>query len=259
MRGGGVRESSSPQGGHTLWRAMDIVDLATSNPDGYSMRALKDITGLPQSSLYRLVQFLEIRGMLFRAYGRVYPGPALGAFANSIGAVISDVSRDKLVELSRSLGATTTLGVAGGGYGYCLLRDTSLNHVFQSVSPGARFPLTIGAIGKSLMAFSPIAAQEYAIEHSVDLVTASGRQVKRPTLYRELDSARRLGYWFSRSEVQARTVGTFAPVLAGRKAIAVIGAVTNDDTFTSRDITRMSEATVKSAQGLSQVLTKRLR
>lgn len=248
-----------PQGGRSLARAMDIVDIVVARSDGISARELQELTGLTQSTLYRIVQLLELRGMVFRAYRLIYPGPALAVFFATIGARIADSSREVLGGMSAELRSSTILGISGGAHGYCLLRDFSANRVFQEVKPGMRFPLTVGAMGKALLAFSNVATQEYAIRLSRDLTTASGESITRPTLYRELSSAREMGYWFSRNEVQAHTGGIFAPVMAGSKAIGVIGAVTFEQVLTDSEVESMKASVLAHSRKMSDVVQEALR
>ena len=242
---------TSSEGAQSLAKAMDLVDLVTSHPQGVVVRDLHRLTGHPVSSIYRFVSVLEMRGLVLRAHGRVFPGPALSTFFATLGASIAQGSQGILGRLSAELDSTTILGISGGSYGYCLVRDQSISGLFQSVPQGGRFPLTIGAMGKALLAFSTHTVQEHAITSTLHLRNASGNSLRRPALYRELNSVRKIGYWFSQGEVQVHTAGVFSPLMAGKRAIGVIGAVTTEQDPMARNQSKMSGAVLSASRLVS--------
>ncbi|AEJ42542.1 IclR family transcriptional regulator [Alicyclobacillus acidocaldarius] len=209
-------------------RALDILLLFTHSPRAWSLSEIARATGLHKSTVHRLLLALQQKGFVRREpeSDRYVLGWSLyGLGANlALHDRWSDAAKPILRRLRDETNETVSLYVRNGLERIRILAVESLQPIRNVASVGERYPLTIGASGKVLLAFSNSAVIEAACHP--DRLPNGVRQVD---LRQQLEAIRREGYALSRQERDAGAAAIAAPVLnrdgTCLYAIAVSGPV----------------------------------
>ncbi|ANA32756.1 hypothetical protein R82526_00165 [Ralstonia mannitolilytica] len=172
-------------------------------------RELIELTGLPQSTLYRQVALLKRWGFVLEAAGAYAPGPislqlALGFDHASHLVQEARIGMGRLVAES---GESVGLVVAVKDQAVCLEMVESQQSLRCSFEKGRGVPLLAGASAKSLLAFMPAAASRAIL---ADLL--AGQPEQQAQLQTELAEIRAAGYALSEGEVDPGVWGVSVPV-----------------------------------------------
>ncbi|MGW2539532.1 IclR family transcriptional regulator [Kitasatospora sp. NPDC001574] len=198
-----------------------------------SILDLSDVTGLPDSTVHRILQSGVPGGAVDQiGRGRYRPGPALvkvaiHAMAHAPGAA---KSQQLLADLHRRSGAAAllfSLAPLGG------LRQLCADYAWGDLDPGAlgafAQPLTAcsrslraGASGRVILAHLPAPLQELVFAEEVPPDAPPGAIRDRAALVSTLAEIRRDGYAVAREEVLPGWDAIAAPVMWGDIAIASV-------------------------------------
>ena len=80
-RPGQSGDSADAQGVRSIRRALDILSLLTEETPSVSIRDITEATGLPKTTVLRLVHTLEQSGLLWATSGGYMAGPGLWRWA----------------------------------------------------------------------------------------------------------------------------------------------------------------------------------
>lgn len=220
------KETGTTKGAQLLHRAFDLLD-DVAHAGSPTVKELASHSGLPTSSVYRIIQALESRGYVYRAFGRIYLGAAWSQNARAFSAAVGDDLRATadpiLHDLSHRLHATTVLSVRCGHLGLLLARDESELSIFRTIRVGEFYPLTAGALGRVMLAYCDRSVQEIAVREVASRGQTSNSCLR--LLREQLADVRRVGYAFTAGEVQPGTMGVFAPILERHRILASVGAI----------------------------------
>ncbi|MBB3713534.1 DNA-binding IclR family transcriptional regulator [Limimaricola variabilis] len=138
-------------------RALQILDCFTPGETELSLADLAKKSGFYKSTIIRLAVSLEKFGYLIRSdTGRYRLGPTtwrLGAhYRRSFD--LAGILRPELKLLSDATQETASYYVREGESRICLFRSEPARSIRHSITEGASMPLTQGASGKILLAFS---------------------------------------------------------------------------------------------------------
>jgi DNA-binding IclR family transcriptional regulator len=143
--GGGVR---------SVGRALEILALLGDRPAGLTLRDAVAATGLPKTTVLRLLQTLEQHGLLWNVGSQTYvPGPALLHLADAatdVWRLRPDLAQ-MLEDLAIECHETVNLWVRRGLRRVCVAQaqaNRSLRHVIRV---GDELPLDSGASSKVLL------------------------------------------------------------------------------------------------------------
>jgi len=141
----------------SVQKAITLLRATATHPDGASVSALARAAGLPRATALRLIQTLELEGMLLRVpeADRVLLGPELIRLAREVdlGTVLRELAAARLGELSEALRETVTLSVAAPDGGLDLAHQVDgPQHLVPRSWVGQRFPLHASSSGKLLLA-----------------------------------------------------------------------------------------------------------
>lgn len=145
-------------------RALAILDAYAERDRNLTLAELARRTGLYKSTLLRLAATLEKRGYLSRLEDKSW---RLGPAASRLGAVyqagfdLGDVVEPVLQSLANQSGETASFNVLDGNVRVCLYRVESTQRLRDHVRQGEVLPLTRGAGGKALLAFSGEQGADY--------------------------------------------------------------------------------------------------
>jgi DNA-binding IclR family transcriptional regulator len=167
--------------------------------------------------VHRLLATLQARGFVHRVEGGYLPGTAVLHIAQFVEPELIAASRPTLNALAQEHGETFILTALQGKYEAIQIEQAVGSHHFMRVqlSRGFRHPLSKGASGRSILAFS----EDDVIEHFLGLA-------EDPALLSEqLDAVRAEGVAVSHDELSPGVHGVSVPIIVGRKPVASIGVV----------------------------------
>lgn len=143
--GGGVR---------SVRRALDILSLLTEEQPVVSLRAVVEATGLPKTTVVRLVQTLEQYGLLWGTEAGYMAGPGLWRWAYLAASSwrLPEETADLLRGLVDRHGETVNLMIRRDVHRVCVAQQESPKPLRHVVRIGDELPLWAGASSKILLA-----------------------------------------------------------------------------------------------------------
>lgn len=206
-----MREANENQGSQVIIRAAQILRALENQPLGLSITALAKETGLPRTTVHRLVMSLESQQLLINGINGVQLGPALARLAASAHTDLVTLSRPAMEMLSRRTHETVNLSVYRGMH-VVLVSQYASDQELRVISPlGTAFPCHSSAHGKALWASQPPASIDTFLKSGLDARTESTITHKQ-ALLTELETVRNAGFAIDREE-HARGVCAIGVVL----------------------------------------------
>jgi IclR family transcriptional regulator, acetate operon repressor len=210
-----VTQSAPYPGTQTVRRAVALLKLFADDKPEWSLSELARSAGLNKTTAYRLLQALEVEGMLTRSpQSDAY---RLGPAAISLGgrALRSNdlraASHTDLIALAEATHETATFEVLAENQ-VLILDEVSGSHVVGNIqSLGTRWPLHATSTGKVLLAHMSEQQLEALLAAGLPRLTA--RTITAPdALMRDLEQVRRQGYAIVVEELEDGFVAIGAPV-----------------------------------------------
>jgi len=197
-------------------KTMKVLETLLDNEVSLPLRALATRCGLPKSSLHRILVSLQKEGWVFQdPESREYRlGMRFLIFAGNwrIQQELVVIASPHMEELSEITGETVVLGV-------CENREVRVLHVVETPNPikyhfriGGLLPLTAGAMGKIIMAYSGVEMREKILSRPLRGFTDK-TIIDRQTFTSELKKVKEKGFSISLEEVDIGGAAIGAPVL----------------------------------------------
>ena len=216
--------------GNTVGRISTILTFLRDRSQGAGLREMGRELDLPISTVQSIVQNMLDEGFLSKdEYDSYHFGPLLVEIGMAAFSRLDlrQLALPYLRELSEYSRAACTLNLWNGDDVICVDVVVAVDGVAWTAKVGKSYPLEVGAIGKSILAFLPPHQAESAIAHlnlSGDLRTRFDQQMA---------SIRRLGVTLSMGEKCAGGLAVAAPVWnrAGQvhATMAVVGPAEHFD------------------------------
>lgn len=138
-----------------LERANAILNIVALEPSQYRLIDLSKRLGINKSSMFSLLNTMEILGWIVKEKGDTY---SLGAAAASLGAayfrkfsILQRFATEAQISV-RAVNENIQLGILDGGNVVYLAREEGTSPVRLVTDPGMRFPAYASAIGKIQLA-----------------------------------------------------------------------------------------------------------
>lgn len=193
----------------TSERSLLVLSVIARHGKPIAVRTLKELTGLPQSTLYRHLLPLKKWGLVQEQDNFYAPGPLSVQLAWGFDhtSYLMSNAQPEMQKLARKCGESVGLMVAVNDQVTCLDMVDSEQSLRCSFSKGRSHPLTRGASAKALLAHLPNTI-------SADIVA---RQLHNnhndiEQLQAELNAIHTQGYAVSEGEVDWGVWGVSAPV-----------------------------------------------
>ncbi len=209
-------------GRHTIpviERMMDVLGAIEHSRDGLSIRELTEELALPRTSIYRILNTLQLHDVVRRdERGGYQLGRRLLALAARVSSRVSAtdvgaVAQPYLERLAVDLGEGVKLSVMDAEGVLVLAAAQGRRDYALSVTPGQRMPLHAGAASKLLLAHLPPRELDFWLARPLTAFTA--RTIVEPKrLQRELGRIRRQGWAQDRGEHAPSILAYAAPVLS---------------------------------------------
>lgn len=192
-------------------RAMLIIEvMSDSQKDKWLAAELAEETGLPISTVYRLLQSLELHNLVSQiAHTKQYE---LGYKWVELGLKkyekldIRQVARPVLGKLAKEVEETVYLNTPNDDVSIIIERIDSPRNVRIIDSIGERIPMNIGAANKTMLAYAPPHNTDALLQR---LIPVEG---EREQFKQQLRSIKRKGFAISRGEKTEGTLAVGAPI-----------------------------------------------
>jgi len=207
-----------------LSRAISVLRALRAEPDGLSLSQLSERTGLPRSTVHRLVTALEVEDFVAAASptGRVRLGPDVLRLGDGGRRDLRAVLRPVMERIFGDVDETVDLAVLEGDR-VRFIDQIPAPHRLRAVSAvGAMFPLHCTANGKAILALLTDREAVALLPGRLQRYTPN-TITQRRALLRELAQIRDSGVALDREE---HTLGISAAGFAVRDAGGQIAAIT---------------------------------
>ncbi|HEY4277812.1 MAG TPA: IclR family transcriptional regulator [Conexibacter sp.] len=186
---------------NSVARAIAVLRALGDAPGDLTLGEISERSGVPRSSVHRIVQTLRQAGFVAASNGGggVRLGPAVAELASLSRAQLTPLVRPHLEQLSRRLEEGASLAVLDGDE-VRFLDQAITGQGLRAVSlVGARFPAHCTANGKALLAALPRPTLDALLPARLQRLTAR-TIASRGALLAELEEVRRAGVAFDREE-----------------------------------------------------------
>jgi DNA-binding IclR family transcriptional regulator len=195
-------------------RALDVLEAFDDGRTALNLRDLNRLTGLPESSLFRVLITLQGRGYLQQSEDGAYrlaPKVLLGKLFEQAER-FRELARPKLQALASHFNETASLAYLFGERIQVIDSVDSFHDIRISNRPGRVLPPHCSAMGKAITAFQPSSQMDRIIE--VYGLTARTKHsiCDRRELIKELGKVRELGLAYDREESTLGGICIAAPI-----------------------------------------------
>jgi DNA-binding IclR family transcriptional regulator len=182
----------------TVGKVTAVMELLCSSDGTYSLREIESLTGIPKSTLHRLLKSLEREEWVYAdpETERYRPGVRFFLLHNEklFHQALINTSSPEMERLVRETEKTAILSVLEGSVGLCIHHVEPSSPVKYVAHRGMTIPLHVSATGKVLLAFSPKDLQERIISSCLP------SDVDAYRLISELEKIKSDGFAYSREE-----------------------------------------------------------
>ncbi|MFC7395365.1 IclR family transcriptional regulator [Scopulibacillus cellulosilyticus] len=205
----------------TVVKSMKILKLFL-NHSKLTFNEMMEYSGIPKTSLHRMVGSLEEMGFLTKDEEGYY---SLGLLFLQFGQLVADrldirtIARPIMKELRDDVEEAVNLIVRYGNEAMYIEKLDTPQPVRLYTSVGRRSPLYAGE-SRIILAYLPKGEQETYIENTDLKPIGIGTITDKHVLRQSLDEARKNGYVVTRSELENYTASVSAPVLNGQNQVA---------------------------------------
>lgn len=238
-------------------RAVEVLELLSERSELTSIRAIAGATGLPKSSVARIVDTLVDTGMIEKDRHTFTLGPRLRRLGIRAldGMDVRAAARSSMAELSRVTGETVSLNVRFGEIRMYVEQVESSHMLRAKGEIGRPYPLLVGAPGRALI--YPLGDNE--IEGLLDRAElhqyTANTPVARETVWAAIRDARDLDAAIARDEVISGLATIAVPVTDRSGAVvAALGVTGPSSRVDAAQLLKLRPLVRQAADELSAVL-----
>jgi DNA-binding IclR family transcriptional regulator len=237
------------EGVRSIRRALDILSLLTDDTPSISVRDIVAATGLPKTTVLRLVQTLEHSGLLWATAGGYMAGPGLWrwAYLARRSWQLPPETQAMMRDLGTRHAETVNLYVLRDISRVCVAQQESPRPLRHVVAVGDELPLWGGASAKVLLRDAPESLLTRIARWS------PGGEGHLATLREWIAAARRDGYAVSHGEREEGLSAVAVPVI-GRSGAVVAALALSGPTlrFTAERMTEFTADLLQAGARMSE-------
>ncbi|HWO98717.1 MAG TPA: IclR family transcriptional regulator [Bacillus sp. (in: firmicutes)] len=198
----------------TVVRSMDILNLFLTHSK-LSFNEIVQFSGIPKTSVYRMVMSLEGMGLLDKDGDGKY---SLGLLFLQFGHLVADrldirqVALPIMQKLHDKVGEAVNLIIRDGKEAIYIEKLDTKQRVRLYTAIGRRTPLYAGACSRVILAFLPYDEREQYLEQVELKSIASGTITDKERLRLLLEESQKTGYTVSHSELENYISAVAAPI-----------------------------------------------
>ena len=254
-------DSGKTVGVGLLSKAFQILDMFTYDHPAWTQADLAKETGVPKSTVSRVVRYLCARGylMLFKDTGRYSLGPAAMDLGHRAFALMDlrEVAMPILQQLARETSETVILTLLNEAANQVICTEQISSNrgglrVFERV--GSSFPLHAGAAPKAVLAYLPEMDKQQILGRSLNKF-AEHTITDPKKLIKDLQATLQRGYSVSHEETYTGVHGVAAAFFGpGQKVMGSVAVATPEQRATEKDVLRYGTLVRRAADQLSEAL-----
>lgn len=198
----------------TVVRSMDILNLFIDHTE-LSFQEIINLSGIPKTSVYRMLMSLEDMGFLEKGADSKY---RLGLLFLKFGHLVSTrldirmIAYPIMIELHNDVKEAINLIIREGNEAIYIEKIDTKQKVRLYTAIGRRSPLYAGACSRSILSFLPDSEIKAYIESTELIPFANGTITDKQELYETVQQSRSEGCTVSHSELENFTSAVAAPI-----------------------------------------------
>ncbi|KAB7706536.1 helix-turn-helix domain-containing protein [Bacillus aerolatus] len=241
----------------TVVRSMDILNLFIDHAQ-LTFQEIIDLSGIPKTSVYRMLMSLEEMGFLEKGADSKY---RLGLMFLHFGQLVSSrldirqIAFPIMQELHNDVGEAVNLIVKQGNEAMYIEKIDTNQKVRLYTAIGRRSPLYAGACSRVILSFLPSSEVDEYIE-SIELKPfAMGTITNKESLSKAIKQAQKDGYTISHSELENHTSAIAAPIFDHKgDVVAGISIAGIEANYQNENIPVFVEKAKRAAEQISERL-----
>ncbi|MET0966830.1 MAG: IclR family transcriptional regulator [Nakamurella sp.] len=200
-----------------MQRALDLLNVLQTYQHPVRLTDLARHAGLHVATVQRMLNVLVDNGFAVRYASGYTAGPAALSVAHAylVASPLNMIAQPIMQELSAECGLTSSLYVRVAGSRVLVARVEGANPLRYTLPVGERFPLYLGAAGKTILAFSDESTIGDLLADITTIEHADGTTKKTSEFRAELTGIRTQGYARSAGERVLGITAIAAPILDG--------------------------------------------
>lgn len=240
-------------------RALDALAALAQHKEGMTLAQLVEQTGIPKSTLYRIMSTLEERRCVVRdEHQKTYQlGVKLWEFGNAFlnQSDLQNTAADHMKELAEACGESIFLGMLDRGEVVYIRRVESPKSAVVVRKLGQRAPVHCTATGLAMLSFLPDDELQVILEEQELRSFNANTTTSREQLRHKVEAIRRTGVAVVDGEYNAALLCVSSPILdrEGRPAAALTAALLSTQ-GTDEQIDAVKEKVKQAALNLSTEL-----
>ncbi|MFI7494095.1 IclR family transcriptional regulator [Kocuria sp. M4R2S49] len=203
---------SNEPGRSVLSKALSVLEAFENDRRALTQSQIVEITGLPQSTVHRLLAELVEWGALSRdVNGRYQIGMRLWELGQNAGRQLREIARPFVLDLYSLTRETAQIAVRDGTDALYIDRAYSSKRVPRASRVGGRLPLHATAVGKVLLAYEEDWVRDAYLQQELKAVTPH-THVSPRRLAEELEVVRGRGWAVTAEEMRLGACSIAVPV-----------------------------------------------
>ncbi|MGP4073375.1 IclR family transcriptional regulator [Piscibacillus sp. B03] len=245
----------------SLVKAINLLD-CFKNQSSLTLSDLTDISGLPKTTVFRLISSLEETGLIIKDRNSQHEvsyrlGLRLLQYGNMVkeGLTYNKIALPYMEELNEQLDELVHLTIEEGDQAVYVETMGSKKPVRLVVKVGQRAPLYAGSAPKVLLAYKSEKEIEHYLDHIEIKKLALNTITEKDDIKKDLKIIRERGYSVSRSEHFKDTVGFSAPIFDyNGNVVAALGVSTPMRELTEQDEEEILKSVIENSEKISKEL-----
>lgn len=243
-------------GEKSLTKLFDILELVADSDDGVTSKNISEYTGIPLSTVFRMLKFLVSRGYLCRISTRYYPGLAAGKFARSVSRCdnLLATAHPEMMRLAQKTLETVHLAELRDDRVYYIDKVEGYRSVRMASLIGRFSPAYCTGVGKVVLAYLPEKQREMLLE-KMDFIRYTDSTIcSADALRDELELIRHNGYAVDDCEHEMGVYCLAAPVFdASGNPIAGL-SISGSELYVKPNHWELSAEIVSAAKHLTSLI-----
>ena len=239
----------------SLEKALDIIEIVSNEQQDASLSEIARQTGLPKSTVHRLIATLTGRGYLEKTEAGSYKiglklFEAVSCYINNLE--LQTEARPYIAELTSHLGLTSYLGILDGAEVVYIEKLDAVSSMKMYYQIGSRIHAYCSSLGKCLLANYSKAQLDVILEDCSFIKFTPNTIASREELDAEIAKVRKQGWAMDNEEFEKghRCIG--APIFDYKgDIIAAVSASGDKRVLTDDRIEEVAEAVMKAASRIS--------
>lgn len=241
----------------TVIRSMDILNLFIQHAE-LTFQQIIDLSGIPKSSVYRMLTSLEEMGFLEKGEDSKY---RLGLIFLKFGSLVSSrldirtIAYPVMKDLHEDVEEAINLIIQQGDEAVYIEKIDLMQKVRLYTAVGRKAPMYAGACSRIILSYLPNQYIVNYLENTTFKSLCTGTITDKQKQYDLIEKAKRDGYTVSRSELEKHTCSVAAPIFDHNgEVVAGLSLAGIEANYTETDITTLSQKVIDAANEISNRL-----